>query len=77
LAFKVFCCSFTSLINQESAYEAYRMNYGQLASLGIQKGKPFSPDVRMQGILVEAAQIANDQMRVQSFADRRRPRSLT
>jgi hypothetical protein len=25
----------------------------------------------MQGILVKAAEIANDQMRVQSFADRR------
>ncbi|RSL18777.1 hypothetical protein EDE15_4379 [Edaphobacter aggregans] len=59
------------LINQEPAYEAYRMNYGQLASLGIEKGKPFNPDARMQGILVKAAQIANDQMRVQSFADRR------
>jgi hypothetical protein len=62
------------LINQEPAYEAYRMNYGQLASLGIEKGKPFSPDVRMQGILVKAAQIANNQLRVQSFADRRADR---
>ena len=40
-------------------------------ALGIEKGKPFNPDARMQGILVKAAQIANDQMRVQSFADRR------
>ena len=47
------------------------MEYGLLASLGIEKGKPFNPDSRMQGILVKAAQIANDQMRVQSFADRR------
>jgi hypothetical protein len=59
------------VINREPAYEAYRMEYGLLASLGIEKGKPFSPDARMQGILVKAAQIANDQMRVQSFADRR------
>jgi hypothetical protein len=46
------------------------MNYGQLASLGIEKGKPFNPDSRMQGILLRAAEIANEQMRVQSFADR-------
>ena len=59
------------VINREPAYEGYRMEYGLLASLGIEKGKPFSPDTRMQGILVKAAQIANDQMRVQSFSDRR------
>ncbi len=59
------------VIHQEPPYEAYRMEYGLLASLGIEKGKPFNPDSRMQGILVKAAQIANDQMRVQSFADRR------
>jgi len=59
------------VIHREPAYEGYRMEYGLLASLGIEKGKTFSPDARMQGILVKAAQIANDQMRVQSFADRR------
>jgi len=59
------------VINDEPPFEAYRMEYGLLASLGIEKGKPFSPDARMQGILIKAAQIANDQMRVQSFADRR------
>ena len=59
------------VINQEPPYEAYRMEYGLLASLGIEKGKPFNPDSRMRGILVKAAEIANDQMRVQSFADRR------
>jgi hypothetical protein len=59
------------VINQEPAYEGYRMNYGQLACLGIEKGKPFEPDARMERILVKAAQIANDQMRVQSFGDRR------
>jgi len=51
-------------------FEAYRIEYGLLGSLGIAKGQPFNPDSRLQGILVKAAQIANDQMRVQSFADR-------
>jgi len=50
------------------------MNYGQLATLGIEKGKPFAPDARMKAILEKAARTANDQMRVQSFADRRSDR---
>jgi hypothetical protein len=44
--------------------------YGQLAVLGIEKGKPFNPDARMTGILEKAAKIGNAQMRVESFADR-------
>jgi len=59
------------LINVEPAFEPYRNEYGMLASLGIAKGKPFNPDDRMKGILEKAAVLANDQMRVQSFADRR------
>lgn len=62
------------LIDTEPPYEPYRMNYGQLATLGIERGKPFAPDARMQGILEKAAGMANDQMRVQSFADRRADR---
>ena len=60
-----------SLIESEPPFEAYRMNYGQLATLGIEKGKPFAPDARMTGILERAAKLANAQMRVVSFADRR------
>jgi len=59
------------ILDNDPPYEAYRMEYGRLASLGIEKGKPFAPDARMTKILEEAAQHANDQMRVQSFADRR------
>jgi hypothetical protein len=62
------------VIQNEPPYEAYRMEYGLLAGLGIQKGKPFQPDERMRGILGKAAEVANDQMRVQSFADRRSDR---
>jgi hypothetical protein len=40
------------------------------------KGKPFNPDERMRGILEKAAKIANAQMRVQSFADRRPDRVM-
>jgi len=59
------------VIDREPAYEGYRAYYGELAVLGIIKGKPFNPDARMKGILEKAARIANAQMRVQSFADRR------
>lgn len=63
-------------INSEPAYEGYHTHYGELASLGIEKGKPFKPDARMKAILVNAAKIANAQMRVQSFADRRPDREV-
>lgn len=62
------------VIDTEPAYEPYRNAYGDLAVLGIAKGKPFSPDDRMKRILEQAAQIANAQMRVESFADRRSDR---
>jgi hypothetical protein len=58
-------------VDSEPAYEGYRTNYGELAALGIERGKPFGPDPRMKSILEEAAQVANAQMRAQSFADRR------
>jgi hypothetical protein len=58
-------------IDAEPVFEGYRTQYGELAALGIEKGAPFSPDDRMTRILEAAAQQANDQMREQSFADRR------
>jgi hypothetical protein len=59
------------VIDVEPAYEAYRPFYGELAGLGIVKGEPFAPDDRMKAILEKASVMANAQMRVQSFADRR------
>jgi hypothetical protein len=59
------------IIDAEPAYTPYRSYYGELAALGIVKGKLFTPDDRMKGILERAARMANDQMRVASLADRR------
>ncbi|HTO54744.1 MAG TPA: DUF1254 domain-containing protein [Myxococcota bacterium] len=59
------------VIETEPPFEPYRAYYGELAALGIAKGQPFQPDPRMREILEHAAKIANGQMRVQSFADRR------
>ncbi|HEY1922998.1 MAG TPA: DUF1254 domain-containing protein [Tepidisphaeraceae bacterium] len=59
------------VINSEPANPRFHNMYGELAALGIEKGKPFDPDTRMTGILENAAKIANAQMRVESFDDRR------
>jgi hypothetical protein len=64
------------LIDSEPPFAEYRTFYGELASLGIEKGKAFEPDDRMQGILTRAAQLGNAQLRVQSFADRRPDRAV-
>jgi hypothetical protein len=61
-------------LDHEPAFEGYHNEYGELAALGIEKGKPFAPNARMKNILTRAAATANDAMRVQSFADRRRDR---
>ncbi len=55
----------------EPLFEGYHNEYGELAALGIEKGRPFKPDARTKAILEEAARTANAQMRVQSFGDRR------
>jgi hypothetical protein len=57
-------------IDTEPIFPGYHTHYGELAALGIEKGRPFEPDERMSGILEAAAQAGNAQMRVQSFADR-------
>ena len=49
-----------NLLNSEPANEAYRGFYGELAELGIEKGKPFNPDARMKNILEKAAKTGND-----------------
>ncbi len=61
-------------INEEPANPEYRTWYGELAELGIEKGKPFNPDTRLKSILEKAAVSGNAIMRVQAFADRRETR---
>ena len=43
---------------------------GLLASIGIQKGKPFAPDARMKHILAEAAAVGNATGRAHVFSNR-------
>ena len=63
-------------IDTEPMFEGYHDYYGELAALGIEKGKPFRPDARMAAILEQAAHTANAEMRVQAFGDRRADRSV-
>lgn len=60
-----------TIIETEPAQEPFRSNYGELAALGLAKGRSFDPDVRMKRILIQAARLGNALMRVQAFADRR------
>ena len=59
------------VVDTEPPFDDYRAFYGELAELGIAKGRPFEPDERMVGILTRAAQLGHAQLCVQSFADRR------
>ncbi len=59
------------VIDSEPAFDGSGAYYGELAALGIVKGKPFSPDARAKRLLLEAAQLGKTEMCAQSFADRR------
>jgi hypothetical protein len=57
----------SKIINTEPVVQQYLPMYGLLASLGIEKGKPFQPDARMKSILERAAKKGRDQMLVSAF----------
>ncbi|HEY9229988.1 MAG TPA: DUF1254 domain-containing protein, partial [Gemmatimonadaceae bacterium] len=59
------------VVQAEPVFQDYRDYYGELAALGMAKGKPFAPDARTKTILEKAANLGLAQMRAQSFADRR------
>jgi hypothetical protein len=58
------------LVEHEAVREKDRAMLGMAASIGIEKGRPFAPDTRMQGILAQAAQVASVIAATQSFASR-------
>jgi hypothetical protein len=64
------------LLNSEPPFTEYRAHYGDLAELGIARGRPFEPDHRMRAILVRAAVMGHAQLAAQSFADRRPDREV-
>jgi hypothetical protein len=58
-------------IDTEPPFAGYAAQYGELAALGILKGKRFAPDARLKHLLEEAAQGGKAELCAQSFADRR------
>lgn len=59
------------IVDEEPISDKFPVMYGLLASLGIEKGKPFNPDERMKVILDRAAKTGRDQMLVSAFASSR------
>ncbi len=55
------------VISEEPSQEKYLVMLGMLAQLGIEKGEPFAPDERMEGLLSRAAVIGFDEMRVSFY----------
>ncbi|WP_236960393.1 DUF1214 domain-containing protein [Methylobacterium durans] len=62
------------VINEEPVVAKFLPMYGLLATLGIEKGKPFAPDTRMTGILERAARTGRDQLLVSAFDSNRSDR---
>jgi hypothetical protein len=58
------------VVQEEPAEAMDAETLGLLASIGIQKGKPFAPDARMKTILTEAAAVGNATARALAFAPR-------
>jgi hypothetical protein len=59
-----------TVIQEEPVDSADPEILGQLAAIGIVKGKPFAPDARMKKILTDAAAIANATARAITFRPR-------
>ncbi|MBL9126593.1 MAG: DUF1254 domain-containing protein, partial [Verrucomicrobiales bacterium] len=63
-----------TLLNQEAVEERDRFFLAMLKPLGIEKGRPFDPDARQRRILTEAALVAEQMAKANSF-DKRFPGS--
>jgi hypothetical protein len=58
------------VVQEEPADATDPETLGLLASIGIEKGRPFAPDTRMRAILTEAANVANATARALTFRTR-------
>jgi hypothetical protein len=59
------------VVQEEPPTEEFRPMLGLLIALGIEQGKPFAPDARMQAILERAANIGRDQRLITGFGSNR------
>jgi hypothetical protein len=62
------------VLSAEPLTEKYLPMYGELAAIGIERGKPFAPDARMKSILERSAKAGRDQLLVSAFASDRADR---
>ena len=58
------------IINAETVEDRDRMTLADLATIGIERDKPFAPDARLQKILVEGEQVGKLTMVNESFSPR-------
>lgn len=65
-----------AVLESEPTPDEFRPMQGLLASLGVNRGRPFAPPPRMQRILELAAVSGNAQMRVEAFASDRSDRQV-
>jgi len=65
-----------AVIDAEPVMDEFRPMYGLLATLGIEKGKPFAPDTARRRMLEQAARAGRDQMLVSAFASARPERTV-
>lgn len=63
------------ILQEEPLIEKFEPMYGLLATLGIEKGKPFEPDESVKAILAKAARDGRDQLLVSAY-DSNRPDRL-
>ena len=61
------------LIDSETIEDRDRIMLGSLAPIGIERGKPFAPDARMQKILIDAEQVGKLMMVNEAFSPRTVP----
>ena len=64
---------FHGIIDAETIEDRDRITLGALAPIGIERGKPFAPDARMQKILVEAELVGRGMMVSRHPLTRMRP----
>ena len=63
-----------AVVQAEPLVAGFQPMYGLLATLGIEKGKPFKPDARLTAILEKAARDGRDQLLVSAFDSNRADR---
>ncbi|QIG46798.1 DUF1254 domain-containing protein [Nordella sp. HKS 07] len=64
------------IVNDETLEERDRIPLGNLASIGIERGKPFAPDPRMEKILVDAERTGKAIMVNEAFSPRAIPEGI-